>query len=734
MVVSVIFLARYTILKGYGNQAFARPVDLCTSSIPMIPPIAKRVATKRSAHGHEWLDYYAWLRAPHWQDCIDDPATLPDDIKDYLLAENAWFDLNMADTLPLQNKLVVEMQARMQDVDTQLPDVEGDWAYVERFNAGDEFASYWRYPRAVQEPKQIEKQSVLLIDFNEVAKGCEYCEPGDVEYSPDHTHLVWSADTVGSERYRAVVRKLASMTDEEVIDDVSSICWGDASHLFYSRVGSDFRANRIYRHTLGTDASNDVLIYEEPDIRFSCSVWKSLSGEYMFISSDTDDQSEVWFISTTDITAQMQLLEPRTPGLEYSVEHQGDRFLILTNADDAIDFKLVEAPCDNPSRANWKELLPHRSGTMILDVFAYQDWVMWLERKDALPAICYCHSTSEIAADAIQEIGFEQEAYAISLQPLLEFNEQVFRFEYESPSTPTQTYAFDMTTGQRQLLKVQEVPSGHDANDYIVRRVQALSHDGVQVPVTLIHHRETPIDGTAPCWLSAYGAYGSSWPASFELERLSLLDRGFVVAIAHVRGGQERGRAWYDAARGAGKINSFDDVIAAAQCLIEKQMTSPGQLVLEGASAGGLLVAAVINRCSDLWGAAIADVPFVDALNTLMDDSLPLTPGEWAQWGNPKDDAEAFDYIRNYSPYENVNKSIYPPLLVTAGVSDPRVTWWEAAKWVAQHRHRRSDDQPLLLKTRLDSGHFGEVGRYSSLRDIAMQQAFAIKSLGLPVS
>ena len=716
-------------------------------------PQAKRLPVQREAHGVQWTDEFAWLRAENWQDCVDDPKVLPEAIKAYLQAENDWFDGAMADTLNVQKKLLDEMKGRIEANDISLPDTQGNWSYTERYQDDEEHPGYWRCPRVEDDALADEliayseqitagetinahaqsmmssllENAELLIDFNKEASNFEYFEPGDVDYNPSHTHVAWSADTSGSERYTLTIRDMRTGVDEDVIPNVESIAWGNSQYLFYTRVDVDYRASKVYRHELGKPWAEDTLVFEEADNRFSCSVWVSLSSDYVFISSDTDDQSEVWFISTRDICAQPRVIEPRTDALEYSVEHQGDRFLILTNADGATDFKLVEVSCQTPSREHWQDWLPHQLGRMVLDHYAYRDWIMWMERENALPRICFRKN----GVEDIQRIEFGEEAFALSLEPLLQFDECAFRFDYESPSTPAQTFRFDMATGQRRMLKRDNIPSGHNPDDYVVKRRFVESLDGELVPVTLLHHRDTVLDGSAPCWLTAYGAYGASSPASFSASRLSLIDRGFVFALAHVRGGQEKGRAWYEAARFGGKHKSIDDLLAVAEYLIVKRYCGDGKIVLSGGSAGGLLVGAALNRTSNFWGGAIADVPFVDALNTMLDESLPLTPGEWSQWGNPIDDEQAFYDIRDYSPYDNVEARSYPPMLVTAGVSDPRVTYWEPAKWVAKHRQLRNDETTLLLKTNMHSGHFGETGRYASLADVAIEQAFALKAIGL---
>lgn len=683
----------------------------------MPAPIAKTKPVTHSAHGETWVDEYHWLRADNWQECVRDPQQLPTDIRAYLNAENTWYDEHMQSTQALQKTLIEEMKSRIAPDDESVPSVDGPWRYWQRYRAGDEHPLYLRGTRDGDDES-------VLIDLNEQAKGTEYFDVGDIDHSPDHRWLAWSADTNGSEYYRLAIRCLETGQDVEFIEDVGDMTWGSATTLFYTRVDEQHRPSRVFRHELGTDPSTDVLIHDEADPRFFCSVWTSRSQAFVFIGINMNDQSEIRFIPTSELTGEARVIEPRSEGLEYDVEHQGDQFVILTNADGATDFKVVKTAISMPGRANWQDLIPHQAGRMVLSIAAYRDWLLWMERENALPRLRYMGINGQSGT-----LAFDEQAYALSMRPEIEYDASIFRYGYESPSTPSQVYSHDLMTGERILLKTQHIPAGHDSGDYRVARIEATSADGAKVPVTLLHHRSTPIDGSAPCLLYGYGSYGATMPASFSISRLSLVDRGFVYAIAHVRGGEERGRAWYEAAKFGGKIRTFDDFIAAGECLVNQNYTARGRIVIEGASAGGLLVGAVLNREFELWGGAIADVPFVDVLNTILDDSLPLTPGEWSQWGNPIEDRQAFEDIRSYSPYDNVQARPYPPMLVTCGVSDPRVTYWEAAKWVARHRATRQDDQLLLLKTNMSSGHFGETGRYGRLADTARNQAFAIKVL-----
>lgn len=682
-------------------------------------PVAQIKTITNTVHGVILEDDYNWLRADNWQEALREPEKLPDPIKQYLNEENAYYEKAMADTAELQKKLIAEMRGRIKEDDTSLPVKDGAYAYRWKYVTGAE------HPINIRTPRNGGDEEVLL-DVNKEAEGKDYFELGTASVSPDHTMLAWSCDTSGSEYYKLNFRVIGSDKDTGVgISDVGSVAWADNETLFYTVVDENHRPSKVYRHQLLTDPKDDVLVYEEKDPRFFCGVGRSRSGEYLFISAGMNDQDELRFIPTTTPKAEPVLVTPRQEGLEYSVEHQGHRFLILTNAGGAEDFKIVEAPINSPGIENWKDVIAHKPGRMVLSIDAYKDWMFWMERENALPRICFANKNGDI-----QNIEFAEEAYSLGISPSPEFDRDMFRFTYSSPTTPSRTYDYELENGARTLLKEQEVPSGHDPKDYVTRRIMAISHDGAEVPVTILHHAKTKIDGTAPCLLYGYGSYGHAMPASFSTNRLSLVDRGFVYAIAHIRGGEEKGRAWYEDSKFGKKPNTFHDFIAAGEKLVSDHFTAKGKIIIQGGSAGGLLVGASVNMAPDLFGGVIADVPFVDVLNTILDDTLPLTPGEWSQWGNPIESEQAFKDIRAYSPYDNVEAKTYPPMLITAGVSDPRVTYWEPAKWAAKLRVTKTDDNILMLRTNMSSGHFGKSGRFAALEDAARSQAFAIKAVG----
>ncbi|MDX8353839.1 S9 family peptidase [Cognatiyoonia sp. IB215182] len=695
-----------------------------TSRFPALPdaPMAEKRPTTAAFHGVTLHDDYAWLRADNWQEAMREPDLLPNDIKAYLEAENAYYARAMAGTEDLQETLVAEMRGRIKEDDSSVPMKDGPFAYARRYTEGAE------HPLIVRTPRDGGDEDILL-DVNREAAAHDYFVLGGTAVSLDHDVLAWSADTSGAEYYTLRFRDTETGQDaDQTIPDVGSIAWADAQTFFYVRVDENHRPNKVFRHRLGSDPAEDVLVYEETDQRYYVSVTRMRSGAFIAIYTGMNDETEVWVIPTDAPDTAPAVIEPRTTGMEYQIDHQGDQFLILTNADDALDFKIMTAPVAAPSRANWTDVLPHEAGRMVIDVATYADWTIWMERQDALPRICYARTGTPLAEG--QEITFDEEAFALGLQPSPEYETDLLRFTYTSPTTPAQIFDFDLSDESRTLRKTTEIPSGHDPADYVTRRITAPSHDGAEVPVTILYHKDTALDGSAPCLLYGYGSYGASMPASFSGNRLSLVDRGFVYVIAHIRGGEEKGRAWYEDAKFGKKVNTFHDFIAAGEALIKGGYTSAGQIVIQGGSAGGLLVGAVVNMRPDLLAGVIADVPFVDVLNTILDETLPLTPGEWSQWGNPIESKEAFDDIRGYSPYDNVTAQDYPPMLVTAGVSDPRVTYWEPAKWVAKLRVTKTDDNILMLKTNMSSGHFGKSGRFAMLEDSARSYAFALKAAG----
>ena len=693
------------------------------------PPVAIKQTREQEFHGKRHSDDYGWLRSARWLDVLRSPKELETPIQQYLQQENDYCEEVLQPTAELQKQLHSEMRGRIKEDDSEVPEKDGAYAYYWRYRSGEEHPVFARTPREGG-------PETIMLDGELESQGKDYFELGDCEVSPDHRLLAWSCDDTGSEHYRMRIRDIETGNDlPDIIEDVESLGWATPSHLFYTHLDDSHRASKVFRHKPGTESADDVLVMQESDERFSMSVGLFRCPTRFEISSSTDDQDEIWLIDTAKPEQDPCLVAARRPGHEYSVDVLGEHLIILTNNHGATDFRFVAAPLATPGEEHWQELVAHQLGCLRQDLFVYRDYIVWLEESQALPQIRFMKSDvleragkDPLQADdsAISKIEFEETAYALDVEPAPEYEGDIFRFVYSSPTTPSTTYEYSLGSGERQIIKQREIPSGHEPTDYLTQRVSVRSSDGVAVPMTILYHRNTPLDGTAACVLYGYGAYGASSSASFSSNRLSLVDRGFVYAIAHVRGGEENGRDWYLQTKGAGKQLSFDDFNACARYLAASKIAAADAIVSFGGSAGGLLVGAAVNQAPGLYRAVVAAVPFVDVLNTMLDDSLPLTPGEWSQWGNPIEDARAFETIKSYSPYDQVQAVAYPAMLVTGSLSDPRVGYWEPAKWVARLRERKTDGNPLLLKTEMQGGHFGQSGRFGQLEDMALIYAFIL--------
>jgi oligopeptidase B len=689
----------------------------------MKPPIAPRHPSRRTLHGVTVTDDYAWLKDAKWQEVLRDPSLLDPNIRAYLEAENAYAEERLGPTQALQKALVAEMRGRIKEDDSGVPTPDGPFAYLWKFREGGQHQQMGRTPRDGGDMQTI-------LDGDALAKQSTYFKFGGTRHSPDHRLEAWSADLLGSEFYTVRVRRWD--TGEDLPDTLSetsgSVVWGrDGSFFFYVRVDENHRPLKVYRHRLGTAQADDVLVYEEKDAGWFTRVGESASGRFCVVSGGDHDTTEQWLIDLSSPDATPRLVAPREKGVRYSVADRGDELFILTNEGDAIDFRVATAPLAAPGRANWRELVPHRAGTYILDIELFAGHLARLERANALPSIVI----RELATGEEHAIAFDETAYALDMVGGYEFDTTTLRFVYSSMTTPSEVYDYDMATRERTLRKRQAVPSGHDPADYVTTRITATAHDGAEVRVSLLHRRDLVRDGRAPLLLYGYGSYGMSMPASFSANRLSLVDRGFVYAIAHIRGGSDQGWSWYLDGKREKKTNTFDDFVAAGRALIEAGYTSAGRVVGHGGSAGGMLMGAVANRAPELFAGIIAEVPFVDVLATMLDDKLPLTPPEWPEWGNPITDAAAFNYIRSYSPYDNVTAQRYPAILAMAGLTDPRVTYWEPAKWVARLRATMSSGGPVILRTNMGAGHGGSSGRFSRLDEVAIAYAFALDTVGL---
>jgi oligopeptidase B len=673
------------------------------------PPRAARRPSTRVYHGRELTDDYAWLRADNWQTVMREPSALDPEIRAYLDAENAFAAAAMADVEPLRQNIVKEMRGRIKEDDSSVPAPDGAYAYATRYTHGAQHPQVVRTDRDGSNP-------VVLLDADAMAAGKAYFRLGDFAHSPDHRLVAYSADEKGSEFFTLRIRDTATGADlPDVIEATSGAAvWAnDGRTLFYVWVDANHRPAKVFRHVVGTPTSHDVEVYREGNSGFFVGIGKTQSRRFILIEAHDHETSEVRVID-----ADAPEVAPLVGGV--------DSFVILTNAHDAEDFKIVTAPVLAQGRRAWRDLVPHEAGRLILSTTVYRDRLVRLERQSGLPRIVIRHlPTGEEHA-----IQFDEEAYSLGMLDGFEFDTETLRFTYSSMTTPTRVYDYDMAARTRTLLKEEEIPSGHNPNDYVTRRLFAPAPDGELVPISLIYRKDTPLDGSAPCLLYGYGAYGIAIPAAFGTTRLSLVDRGFVYAIAHIRGGKDKGYRWYADGRREKKPNTFSDFIAAGRYLAANGYTSTGRIVGWGGSAGGLLIGAVANAAPDLFAGLIAEVPFVDTLNTMLDDTLPLTPPEWPEWGNPILSDRDFDLIRSYSPYDNVRAQAYPAIMALGGLADPRVTYWEPAKWVAKLRATKTDDNLIVFRTNMDAGHGGASGRFDRLEETAFATVFALKVVG----
>jgi oligopeptidase B len=698
-------------------------MDAPALPLPVVPPVARKEPVVTVHHGIELVDEYGWMRATNWQEVMRDPSALAVDIRTHLEAENAYTEASLADTRQLQEQLFREMKGRIKEDDSTVPTPDGPFEYYTSYIVGGQ------YPLICRRPRGGGAEEVLL-DGNKEAFEKAYWQLGTLAHSPDHKLLAYTVDDLGSELFSLRVRDLATGRDlPDVIENTrGGIAWGkDNRTLFYIAIDEQQRPRSVLRHVLGSSPTDDVLVYREPDIGFYVGIGTTQSQRFIVIEAHDHQTSECHLIEADAPTAPPRLISPRQVGHEYSVEHWGDRLIVTTNSGAAEDFRICEVPLSDLSVANWRDLVTHKPGRLILETVAYADHLVRLEREDGLPRIV----VRRFSDGAEHAIAFDEEAYSLGMLSGYEFETSTLRFNYSSMTTPAQVFDYDMTTRERVLRKTQEVPSGHNPADYVTRRIYARASDGEMVPATLLYRRGTPLDGSAPLFLYGYGAYGISIPASFSTTRLSLVDRGFVFAIAHVRGGKDKGYRWYRQGKLTAKRNTFTDFLAVGEHLARNGYTSRGRIVANGGSAGGMLMGAVANMAPDLFLGIIADVPFVDVLNTMLDKDLPLTPPEWPEWGNPITSREDFENIRSYSPYDNVRAKAYPHIYAFGGLTDPRVTYWEPAKWVAKLRALKTDHNLLLLKTNMEAGHGGASGRFEQLKEVAVDYAFALKIAGL---
>ena len=687
------------------------------------PPIAQKKPQTLSAHGHKRIDQYAWLKDSNWQKVMLDPDQLSGEIREYLEAENTYLDTILEDTADIQNKLFAELRSRIKEDDSTVPEKDGMYFYYVRYEESQQYPIYCRYP--ADHPGKEE----ILLNGNSAAEKFSYFDIGDAAHSPDHKYFAYSIDTKGSEFYTLTIKDLSNnnLLPDTITNIQSDFVWAqDNRTLFYTTLDDNHRPDKVYRHTIGDQVENDQVVYQEKDPGFFVSLDITESRNFILISAHDNITSEVHIVDAFRPDQPARLFAIREPGIEYEISDHGDSFFIVTNKDGAEDYKIMQCKLQDTNKENWNDFYVQPKGTLLLGIDIFKNFLVRSERINGLSRIVISEfKPNNLGKEHI--IEFKEEAFEVNVIPGYEFDTDILRFSYTSMTTPTQIFDYQMSTHKRELKKQQIIPCGHNEHDYITRRLFATSEDNESVPISVLYKKDTPIDGSAPLILYAYGSYGSSMPASFSTNRLSLVDRGFIYAIAHVRGGMEKGYAWYRCGKLGNKINTFKDYIACAEYLISQKYTNLGNITVHGGSAGGMLVGAVLNMRPELFRAAIADVPFVDVLTTMCDTSLPLTPPEWPEWGNPINNKEDYLNILEYSPYDNITNQRYPHILVTAGLTDPRVTYWEPAKWVAKLRDQKTDNNILVLKTNLEAGHGGASGRFDFLKEVALMYAFLLK-------
>ena len=683
------------------------------ASIPKINKILNTV----KIHNEELIDNYSWIKQKDWKEVILNPNKLSAQVKKYLDEENLFKENQLKDIKDIEKKLFEELKSKIKNEDNSVPKKDGDYFYGYKYNKNSEYPIYYR--------KNIIKNSEeIILDCEKKSKTHTYFNVASISHSHNHKSVAYNIDTNGSEYFSIFVEDIdkKEILSPEIKNTTGDIIWSlDNNYIFYVGLDQNHRPTKVFKHKIGSDTNKDLLIYEEKDPSFFCSINLSKTKKYLFIRTADHETSEYLFINLQLNETTPVLFKKRIKKIEYDLEHHEKFFLISTNTDEAKNFKIMIS--HEQSYQKWEEFIAYEKDNLILDFILLKDWLVRLERTEVSENIIILNLNNKDQ----HKISFDEEAYNLSLDHGYEYETDTFRYSYSSPTTPKSIFDYDCKLKKQELKKTQEVPSGHNKDDYICKKIFATAHDNEKIPITILYKKGVKLDSNNYLLLYGYGSYGISIPSNFSTNRLSLVDRGIIYAIAHIRGGKEKGYEWYENGKLLNKKNTFLDFISCAKKLCEDKYTSPKKIIAQGGSAGGLLMGYIANESPDLFLGIIAQVPFVDICNTMLDEDLPLTVTEIPEWGDIKNDKKSFLYVKSYSPYDNVKKQNYPHMLVTGGISDPRVTYWEMTKWVAKLRENKTDNNLLLLHMNMTAGHSGASGRFDYLKEIAMEYGFVLK-------
>ena len=682
-----------------------------------LTPKLNKISKIIKIHNEELIDNYSWIKQKDWKEIILDPKKLNAEVKKYLDEENLFKENQLQDIKNIEKKLFEELKSKIKNEDNSVPKKDGDYFYGYKYNKNSEYPIYYR--------KNIIKNSEeIILDCERKSKTHAYFNVASISHSHNHKSVAYNIDTNGSEYFSIFVEDIdkKKILSPEIKNTTGDIIWSlDNNYIFYVGLDQNHRPTKVFKHKIGSDTNKDLLIYEEKNPSFFCSINLSKTKKYLFIRTADHETSEYLFINLQLNGTTPVLFKKRIKKIEYDLEHHEKFFLISTNIDEAKNFKIMISY--EQSYQKWEEFIAYEKNNLILDFILLKNWLVRLERTEGSENIIILNLNNKDQ----RRISFDEEAYNLSLDHGYEYETDTFRYSYSSPTTPKSIFDYDCKLKKQELKKTQEVPSGHNKDDYICKKIFATAHDNEKIPITILYKKGVKLDSNNYLLLYGYGSYGISIPSNFSTNRLSLVDRGIIYAIAHIRGGKEKGYEWYENGKLLNKKNTFLDFISCAKKLCEDKYTSPKKIIAQGGSAGGLLMGYIANESPDLFLGIIAQVPFVDICNTMLDENLPLTVTEIPEWGDIKNDKKSFLYVKSYSPYDNVKKQNYPHMLVTGGISDPRVTYWEMTKWVAKLRENKTDNNLLLFHMNMTAGHSGASGRFDYLKEIAMEYGFVLK-------